>query len=260
MCTAAALAALALAGPAAAAERGPSTDLDKTLYAVGVAAADSFRTFDLTAEELEMVQRGLRDALTGEPVLVDMAAYRARVDALAAERRAAQERRLAARYAGRRGAQAAESGLVFVPVAAGTGPAPTAEDVVKVHYLGRLGDGTVFDSTARKGAPATVPLEQAIRCWKEALPRMRVGGKAELVCPPSLAYGERGMPRAIPPNATLFFEIELLSIPARIVITDKPIPGTMPDQRAAGEGAGRPAASPAAASAPNQAPPPSEKE
>ena len=259
MRTAVAFAALALAAPAAGAEREPATELDKTLYAVGRAAADSFRTFDLTPEELEMVQRGLRDALTGKPAPVDMAAYRSKVDALAAERRAAQERRLAARYAGQRGAQTAESGLVFVPVTDGTGPVPTAEDVVKVHYAGKLGDGTVFDGTARKGEPATIPLGRAIKCWKEALPRMRVGGKAEVVCPPSLAYGERGMPRAIPPNATLFFEIELVSIPARIVVTDKPTPGTMPDQPAAGEGAGRPAGSPAGAAAPVQAAPPRKK-
>jgi FKBP-type peptidyl-prolyl cis-trans isomerase FkpA len=100
--------------------------------------------------------------------------------------------------------------------------------VVKVQYVGRLADGTVFDDTARKGAPAAIPLGQVIPCWKQAVPRLKVGGKARVACPPSLAYGERGMGRTIPPGSTLFFEIELVSIPARVVTTDAPIPRTIP--------------------------------
>lgn len=251
MRTAAAALALFLALPAAAQPK-PRTDLEKTLYAVGVAAADSFRTFDLTPAELEMAQRGLRDALTGKPVLVDMAAYRSKVDALAAERRAALERKLTARYAAKAGAARDPSGLVFVPLAPGTGPIPTATDVVKVDYAGTFADGTVFDATARKGEPAVIPLERAIRCWREALPKMKVGARAQLACPPALAYGATGLPGVIPPDATLFFDIELLSIPARIVVGEGPVPETKGAEGASGPPP--PAPAPAGSPGPPAAP------
>jgi FKBP-type peptidyl-prolyl cis-trans isomerase FkpA len=229
MRTALVLATLAIASAGAATETELQGELDRTLYAVGVVASESFRTLDLTPAELEMVRRGLRDALEGREVLVDPSAFRARVDALGLERRAAMERRLVERYTAEPKASRSASGLVFVPLAEGTGPGPTAEDVVKVQYSGRLADGTVFDDTARRGTPSAVPLGQTIPCWKEALPMMKIGGKAKVACPPALAYGERGMPRLIPPNAMLFFEIELVSIPARVITTEAPIPGTLPD-------------------------------
>ncbi|HEU4384638.1 MAG TPA: FKBP-type peptidyl-prolyl cis-trans isomerase [Anaeromyxobacteraceae bacterium] len=231
-----AAAMLTLASPASAPERAPATELEKTLYAVGVAAAESFRTFDLSPEELEMAQRGLRDVLTGGPVLVDMATYRSKVDAFAAERRAGLERKAAQSFAKRSGAQTTASGLVFVPLQAGSGPVPTATDVVKVDYTGTFADGTVFDSTAKKGEPATIPLERAIKCWKEALPMMKVGGKAQMMCPPSLAYGSSGLPKLVPPDSSLYFEIELLSIPARVVITDGPVPELPADVKKPAEG------------------------
>ena len=221
----AAVARPALAQPTAGPDLG--TDLDRTLYAVGVTASESFRALDLSPAELEVVRRGLRDALAGKAGPVDPA-LRARVDALALQRRGALERKLVERWAAEPGATREASGLVWVPVAEGDGPSPGPEDVVKVQYVGRLADGTVFDDTARKGAPAAIPLGQVIPCWKQAVPRLKVGGKARVACPPSLAYGERGMGRTIPPGSTLFFEIELVSIPARVVTTDAPIPRTIP--------------------------------
>jgi FKBP-type peptidyl-prolyl cis-trans isomerase FkpA len=222
-----ALGLLVLASTAAAAEPELQSEHERTLYAIGVAASESFRTFDLTATELELVQQGLRDALEGKGVLVDPSAFRGKVDALALQRRATLERKLVDRYAAEPGASRTQSGLVFVPLAEGKGPGPMGEDVVKVQYVGRLADGTVFDDTGRKSGLATIPLGQAIPCWKEALPMMKVGGKARVACPPALAYGERGMPRTIPPDVMIFFEIELVSIPARVMVTDKPIPGTL---------------------------------
>jgi FKBP-type peptidyl-prolyl cis-trans isomerase FkpA len=93
----------------------------------------------------------------------------------------------------------------------GTGASPTASDFVTVHYAGRLADGTQFDSSYDRGAPATFALSGVIRCWTEGVAQMKVGGKATLVCPPELAYGPEGKP-PIPPNATLTFDVELLGI------------------------------------------------
>jgi FKBP-type peptidyl-prolyl cis-trans isomerase len=83
---------------------------------------------------------------------------------------------------------------------------------VKVHYRGTLTDGTEFDSSIKRGQPATFPLNGVIKCWTEGVQEMKVGGKSRLVCPSSAAYGDRGSPPAIPPGATLVFEVELLEI------------------------------------------------
>jgi FKBP-type peptidyl-prolyl cis-trans isomerase FkpA len=105
------------------------------------------------------------------------------------------------------------SGLVMKTLKAGTGASPAATDVVKVHYRGTFPDGREFDSSLKRGQPAEFPLNRVIRCWTEGVQLMQVGGKAQLICPASIAYGERGTPGGpIPPNATLHFEVELLGI------------------------------------------------
>ena len=104
------------------------------------------------------------------------------------------------------------SGLVYTELKAGSGPSPTATDTVKVNYRGTLADGTEFDSSYKRGQPAEFPLNRVIPCWTEGVQKMKVGGKAKLVCPPSIAYGDRGAGRAVPPGATLTFEVELLDI------------------------------------------------
>lgn len=104
------------------------------------------------------------------------------------------------------------SGLVYHVIVAGTGASPRAIDGVTVHYRGTFADGQEFDSSYSRGQPSTFPLNSVIRCWTEGLQRMKVGGKARLTCPPQIAYGSRGVYNAIPPNATLTFEIELISI------------------------------------------------
>jgi FKBP-type peptidyl-prolyl cis-trans isomerase FkpA len=104
------------------------------------------------------------------------------------------------------------SGLVMRTLRPGDGPTPGADDSVKVHYEGHLIDGTVFDSSLQRGTPATFPVRGVIPCWTEALQRMKVGEKAKLVCPSSIAYGDQGMPPNIPGSATLVFEVELLGI------------------------------------------------
>jgi len=105
--------------------------------------------------------------------------------------------------------------LTYKSLREGTGASPTAADAVRVHYRGTLMDGTEFDSSYKRNEPATFPLNRVIPCWTQGVQRMKVGGKAELVCPPELAYGERGAGGTIPPNATLRFEIELLAVNPR---------------------------------------------
>ena len=108
------------------------------------------------------------------------------------------------------------SGLVYTAVVEGKGPSPTAADTVKVHYRGTFPDGREFDSSYARNAPATFPLGRVIPCWTEGVQKMKVGGKAQLVCPPGIGYGERGAGNGkIPPNATLRFEVELLEINPR---------------------------------------------
>ena len=104
------------------------------------------------------------------------------------------------------------SGIVFESMVTGSGPTPKATDTVKVHYRGTFPDGREFDSSYKRGQPTSFPLNRVIPCWTEAVQLMRPGGKARITCPPQLAYGERGAGGTIPPNATLVFEIELISI------------------------------------------------
>jgi FKBP-type peptidyl-prolyl cis-trans isomerase FkpA len=104
------------------------------------------------------------------------------------------------------------SGLTITHTTEGTGESPAATDVVLVHYHGTYPDGRVFDSSVERGEPARFSLNRVIPCWTEGVQLMKVGGKAKLVCPPEIAYGRRGAPPSIPPNATLHFEVELLEI------------------------------------------------
>jgi FKBP-type peptidyl-prolyl cis-trans isomerase FkpA len=103
------------------------------------------------------------------------------------------------------------SGVVVTQITEGTGPSPTASDTVTVNYRGTLADGTEFDSSYKRGTPASFPLGGVVPCWTQGLQKMKVGGKAKLVCPPATAYGDRNV-GPIPPNSTLTFEVELLKI------------------------------------------------
>jgi FKBP-type peptidyl-prolyl cis-trans isomerase FkpA len=104
------------------------------------------------------------------------------------------------------------SGIVFESMVTGSGPAPKATDKVRVHYRGTFLDGREFDSSYKRGEPAEFQLNRVIKCWTEAVQLMRPGGKARIMCPAAVAYGERGAGGVIPPNTPLNFEIELLAI------------------------------------------------
>ena len=110
------------------------------------------------------------------------------------------------------GAVKTDSGMVYRSLTEGKGASPKATDIVQVHYRGTFPDGKEFDSSYKRGQPTEFPLNGVIKCWTEGVQRMKVGGKAKLTGPPSLAYGERGAGGVIPPNATLQFEVELISI------------------------------------------------
>ncbi len=104
------------------------------------------------------------------------------------------------------------SGVKVAHAKVGGGTHPKASDRVTVHYRGTLANGTEFDSSYKRNAPATFPLSGVVPCWTEGVQKMKVGGKATLTCPPATAYGDRGAGRLVPPNATLTFEVELLAI------------------------------------------------
>ena len=104
------------------------------------------------------------------------------------------------------------SGLQYEIITEGTGPKPTAKDKVTCHYHGTLIDGTVFDSSVRRGQPATFPLNMVIKGWTEGLQLMTVGSKWRFFIPPQLAYGDRQVSAQIGPNSTLIFDVELLGI------------------------------------------------
>ncbi len=104
------------------------------------------------------------------------------------------------------------SGLIYESLKDGTGPQATPTATVQVHYRGTLADGTEFDSSYKRGQPAAFPLNRVIPCWTEGVSKMKEGGKAKLTCPPEIAYGARGAGSAVPPNATLTFEVELIKV------------------------------------------------
>jgi len=104
------------------------------------------------------------------------------------------------------------SGLQYEVLKTGSGSSPKAVDTVKVHYEGKLLDGSVFDSSIKRGQPAQFGVDQVIAGWTQALQLMKVGDKWRLYIPSNLAYGERGMEGAIPPNSVLTFEVELLDV------------------------------------------------
>jgi FKBP-type peptidyl-prolyl cis-trans isomerase FkpA len=220
-----------LAAPPLARAQALKTEDEKVAYALGMVAARSFLDLKLTPKELEIMKRGLTDALAGgKTTKVDLATYEPKVQEFARKRIEESRKRLAEeaekeapkhREAGKAFAEAAakekdavktDSGLVYTSLREGSGESPKTTDTVKVDYEGRLTDGKVFDSSYKRGQPAEFQLSGVIPCWTEGLQKMKAGGKARLVCPSSIAYRDAGRPPVIPGGATLVFDVELLSI------------------------------------------------
>ncbi len=190
----------------------PKTEEDKTLYALGLALARELQVFNLSPAEAEQVKRGFADALSGRKPVVDLEAYGPKIQTLAQTRRASLSKDFLEKAAKEKGAVKTDSGLVYLSLKEGSGASPKASDTVKVHYRGTLTDGREFDSSYSRNSPAEFPLGGVIKCWTEGVARMKVGGKAKLVCPAAIAYGDRGAGNMIAPGATLVFEVELLEV------------------------------------------------
>jgi FKBP-type peptidyl-prolyl cis-trans isomerase FkpA len=210
---------LAVTFIAAACGADPKTEEEKTMYAIGQALSQTVSDFSLSEAELEQVKAGLTDGVLKRPAKVDVQAYMPKIQQLAQARAGAvaeKEKKAGAAFlakaAAEPGAKKTESGAIVIPVKEGTGAKPAATDKVTVHYHGTLVDGTVFDSSVKRGSPATFGLNGVIKCWTEGVQLIKVGGKARLICPADIAYGDRGSPPKIKPGATLVFEVELLDI------------------------------------------------
>src|SRR5437868_350615 len=197
----------------------PTTDDEKTIYALGLSMYRSLASFDLSPAEIELIKQALIDAAAGKPA-VELNTWGPKIQALAAARSgrgAEREKAASAAYLAKAvaepGSTKTESGLIYRELRAGTGATPKATDTVKVHYRGTLVNGTEFDSSYKRNEPAQFPLNGVIRCWTEGVQKMKVGGKSQLICPSDIAYGDQGRP-GIPGGAALIFEIELLEIAA----------------------------------------------
>ena len=223
------------ANPLHAAEKMSPEEL-KTLYAVGANVARSLAVFNLTPAEMEVVLKGLAESRAGKKPDFDLNAYNPKVQELAKTRRKiAGEKQAAAgkeyleKAAREKKAVKTPSGMVYIPLAEGTGSAPAATDSVKVNYRGTLIDGvTEFDSSYKRGKASEFKLNSVIKCWTEGVQKMKPGGKARLVCPPELAYGDNGAGELILPGATLNFEIELVGINAATEEKKKAAPASSP--------------------------------
>lgn len=197
----------------------PKTDDDKVFYALGLDIGKNIEVFSLKPNEAEFVKAGLTDAISHKKPKVDLETVRPKIFEMARKRqeaKAGDEKKKGQesvdKAAKESGAQKLPSGMVIKTTRPGTGPSPTADDTVKVHYEGRLTDGTVFDSSYKRNQPTEFPLRGVVKCWTEGVQKMKVGEKAQLTCPADMAYGDQGRPPTIPGGATLIFDIELLEI------------------------------------------------
>ena len=209
----------AAAPKAAAPKSALNNENEKTFYALGLALGGRLDGFSLTSSEEKLVEMGLRDAALGRNHQVDLQVYGPKIDALQtarmgakAEKEKVKSKAFLEKASKEPGAATTASGLIYMEIKAGAGDSPKATDKVKVHYHGTLTNGKVFDSSVQRGQPAEFTLNQVIPCWTEGVQKMKVGGKSKLVCPSSIAYGDRSPAPIIPAGATLIFEVELLDI------------------------------------------------
>jgi FKBP-type peptidyl-prolyl cis-trans isomerase FklB len=215
--------------PATAAKSEPALTLttpkDKLSYAIGMSIGQNMKKDSLDVDP-SILERGLKDAMGGGKVLMtedevktvmtDLRNEMAKKQQADTQRvgdanKQAGQQFLAANKA-KEGVVTLPSGLQYKVLKEGTGPKPTASDTVICQYRGTLVDGTEFDSSYKRGEPATFPVGRVIKGWTEALQLMPVGSKWQLFVPADLAYGERSPGAEIGPNSTLIFEIDLLSI------------------------------------------------
>lgn len=197
---------------------GLNTDEEKTIYAIGLVMSRQLTPLSLSPAELEIVKHALSDAANNKPA-VSLEEWGPKIDSLLQIRESklsGKEKEAGKAFEDKAAAEAGAvrlpSGLIYKELTAGTGAQPTAASNVKVNYKGTLTNGTEFDSSYKRNQPAEFPLGNVIPCWTEGVAKMKVGGKARLVCPSAIAYGDGGRPPQIPGGATLVFEVELLEV------------------------------------------------
>ena len=222
--------------PAARADDTLKTDEDKIMYTIGQMLARQVAGFALSAKEADLVKLGLGDAILNKEKKADPAVYGPKISelvkarmAIASEGEKKKGTEFVAKFAAEKGVEKLPSGVLYQEATAGKGENPKPTDKVKVNYRGTLLDGTEVDSSYKRNQPAEFPLNGVVKCWTEGLQKMKPGGKAKLVCPPEVAYGDQGAPPNIKPGSTLIFEVELLEILAN---TPPPAPDAMkPDAK-----------------------------
>ena len=210
-------------------------DQEKIGYAIGLNIGNNWKQQELDVD-YEMLLRGIKDAKAGGATLITEAESRDTLNKLSQEIRARfaeKQRRISeqnktngeaflAANKTKPGVISLPNGLQYKVLAEGKGDSPKPEDTVEVNYRGSLIDGTEFDSNAKTEKPYTIPANRVIRGWTEALTRMKPGAKWQLFIPSDLAYAERGSPPKIGPNATLLFDVELLSFKPAPIVTNAP--------------------------------------
>lgn len=217
----------AIATTALAADPALDTPLKRASYAIGVDVANSMKKSEVPMDA-EAFVAGFKDAQAGKPVLSDEELHAEMVSMQKQMREKMMKKQQAAeagapknKEAGKKflaenktkeGVVETASGLQYKVLKPGEGAKPLATDTVKVHYTGKLLDGTVFDSSVTRGEPATFVLNQVIPGWTEGVQLMNKGSKYQFWIPSALAYGDRGAGQLITPGATLTFEVELLDI------------------------------------------------
>jgi len=242
-----------------------TTDKQKASYAIGMNVGSGLHRQGVDLDDAALLQ-GMKDALSGGKTLLTEEEARAALTKLQGEMQAKMQAKAAqkgeankkegdaflAANKTKEGVVTLPSGLQYKILKEGNGPKPTASDSVVCNYKGTLINGTEFDSSYKRGEPATFPVTGVIKGWTEALQLMPVGSKWQLFIPPDLAYGPRGTPGGpIGPNATLVFEVELISIKDKNPPPDKvPAPGAAPDKTPAGSAA--PTSSPTPAPTPKK--------
>jgi len=216
--------------PAAASQNAPAlaTQKDKVSYAIGMNIGTNLHRQSVDVDP-KILQQGIEDALAGGKTLLSEDEARATLTELQNDVRKKQQEKMQqageankkegdaflATNKGKEGVFTLASGLQYKVLTSGAGPKPTASDSVVCNYRGTLIDGKEFDSSYKRGQPATFPVGGVIKGWTEALQLMPVGSKWQLFVPSELAYAERGSGPDIGPNATLIFEVELLSIQSK---------------------------------------------